>query len=115
MYNQEVKSWLKIIAMSQATTNLLMQITPRILRTLRTPRILRTLRTPRTPRTLRIPRILRTPRILRIPRILRRTPIQETKTEQRTAEQETHRMSLLPTAKTLLKTTHPQSTTINYN
>ena len=106
MYNQEVKSWLKIIAMSQATTNPLMQITPRILRTLRTPRILR------TPRTLRIPRILRTPRILRI---LRRTPIQETKTEQRTAEQETHRMSLLPTAKTLLKTTHPQSTTINYN
>ena len=103
MYNQEVKSWLKIIAMSQATTNPLMQITPRILRTLRTPRILRTLR---TPRTLRIPRILR---------ILRRTPIQETKTEQRTAEQETHRMSLLPTAKTLLKTTHPQSTTINYN
>ena len=103
MYNQEVKSWLKIIAMSQATTNPLMQITPRILRTLRTPRILRTLRT------------LRTPRTLRIPRILRRTPIQETKTEQRTAEQETHRMSLLPTAKTLLKTTHPQSTTINYN
>lgn len=104
MYNQEVKSWLKTIAMNQPATNPQTQIT---LRTLRTPRILRTLRILRTPRT---------------PRILRKIPIQEAKTEQRTVEQETprtltptakiHRTPIL-TAKTLLKTTHPLSTVIN--
>ena len=93
MYNQEVKSWLKIIAMNQAATNPLMQT---ILRIPRTPRILRT---------------------------HRRIPIQEVKTEQRTVEQETLRMHLLPTAKIhrtptptakiLLKTTHLLSTAIN--
>jgi len=98
MYNQEVKSWLKTIAMNQPATN------PQ---THRTPRI------PRTPRTLRTLRILRTPR---------KIPIQEAKTEQRTVEQETprtltptakiHRTPIL-TAKTLLKTTHPLSTVIN--
>jgi hypothetical protein len=111
MYNQEVKSWLKIIAMNQAATNPLMQTTLRIHRTLRILRIHRTHRTPR---------ILRTPRI---PRTHRRIPIQEVKTEQRTVEQETLRMHLLPTAKIhrtptptakiLLKTTHLLSTVIN--
>lgn len=101
MYNQEVKSWLKTIAMNQPATN------PQTHRTHRTPRI------PRTPRTLRTLRILRTPR---------KIPIQEAKTEQRTVEQETprtltptakiHRTPIL-TAKTLLKTTHPLSTVIN--
>ena len=101
MYNQEVKSWLKTIAMNQPATNPQTQIT------------LRTLRTPRTPRILRTPRI---------PRTHRRIPIQEVKTEQRTVEQETprtltptakiHRTPIL-TAKTLLKTTHPLSTVIN--
>ena len=101
MYNQEVKSWLKTIAMNQPATN------PHTHRTHRTPRI------PRTPRTLRTLRILRTPR---------KIPIQEAKTEQRTVEQETprtltptakiHRTPIL-TAKTLLKTTHPLSTVIN--
>lgn len=104
MYNQEVKSWLKTIAMNQPATN------PQTHRTHRTPRILRT---PRIPRTLRTLRILRTPR---------KIPIQEAKTEQRTVEQETprtltptakiHRTPIL-TAKTLLKTTHPLSTVIN--
>ena len=113
MYNQEVKSWLKTIAMNQPATNPQTQIT------LRTPRILRTLRILRTPRT---PRILRTPRIPRTLRTLRKIPIQEAKTEQRTVEQETprtltptakiHRTPIL-TAKTLLKTTHPLSTVIN--
>ena len=115
MYNQEVKSWLKIIAMNQAATNPLMQTTLRILRIHRTPRIHRTLR------ILRILRTHRTPRILRTPRTHRRIPIQEVKTEQRTVEQETLRMHLLPTAKIhrtptakiLLKTTHLLSTAIN--
>ena len=98
MYNQDVKSWLKTIAMNQPATH------PQ---THRTPRI------PRTPRTLRTLRIIRTPR---------KIPIQEAKTEQRTVEQETprtltptakiHRTPIL-TAKTLLKTTHPLSTVIN--
>ena len=130
MYNQEVKSWLKIIAMNQAATNPLMQTTLRIHRTPRIPRTHRILRnhrinrTHRTHRHLRTHRTHRTPRILRTPRIPRthrRIPIQEVKTEQRTVEQETLRMHLLPTAKIhrtptakiLLKTTHLLSTAIN--
>ena len=89
MYNQEVKSWLKTIAMNQPATNPQTQIT------LRTPRILRTLR--------KIP--------IQEAKTEQRTVEQETQ-RTLTPTAKIHRTPIL-TAKTLLKTTHPLSTVIN--